>query len=143
MIPMFNGLFKYDRCDKCFDKAAFVSKTGKPTKTCNECRQKILKTYHAMKSNDNPLYNLNPIEPNEMKKKLLESILESHELGKTIAEIVGSADGYYYIYHMVYKSEKNPHQYTFWYNCSQSCTLAKRPRKHKDLDKQRDREYIE
>ncbi|CAG8530148.1 7152_t:CDS:1, partial [Cetraspora pellucida] len=124
MIPMFNGLFKCDRCDKCFDKAAFVSKTEKPTKTCNECRQKILKTYHATKSNDNSLYNSNPIEPNEMKKKLFESILEvgnnefvenensgieflckisiislksePHELGKTIAEIVGSVNGYYY-----------------------------------------------
>ena len=30
-----------------------------------------------------------------------------------------------------------------WYYCSQNCTLTKRPRKHENQDKQRDREYIE
>ncbi|CAG8742449.1 12731_t:CDS:2, partial [Cetraspora pellucida] len=66
-----------------------------------------------------------------------------HELGKAIAEIIGSADGYYYIYNKVYRSQKNQNKYSYYYNCSQSCTLAKRPRKHDDSNKQRDREYID
>ncbi|CAG8477251.1 2922_t:CDS:2, partial [Gigaspora rosea] len=159
-----NSLYKCDRCGKCFDITFFISKTGKSTKICSECRKKNLQTYHATKPNNNILHE-NLIEPEEMKKNLFESILEvgnneyienensgiefsckvstislksePHELGKAIAGIVGSADGYYYM------SEKNHNHYTFWYNCSQNCTLAKRPRKHEDFDKQRDREYIE
>ncbi|GBC04734.1 hypothetical protein RclHR1_05830012 [Rhizophagus clarus] len=61
------------------------------------------------------------------------------EIGKKIVETIGFADVYYYIYHKAYQSENN---YTMWYYCSQNCTLAKRPCKHENQDKQRDRESI-
>src|SRR5437868_2124176 len=48
-----------------------------------------------------------------------------------------------YSYHKVYKSENNHAKYLFWYNCSQSYTLAKCLRKHEDFHKQRDKEYLE
>ncbi|CAG8642945.1 29244_t:CDS:2 [Gigaspora margarita] len=82
---------------------------------------------------------LNVVEPKTMKKNYLKCLCkistislkcEPHELGKSIAEIVGAADGYYYI------SEIYQNQYTFCYNYSQSCTLAKCSRKHENLDKQ-------
>ena len=45
-----------------------------------------------------------------------------------------------YSYQKAYQSKDS---LTMWYYCSQNCTLAKRPRKHENQDKQRDREYIE
>lgn len=120
-----NSLYKCDRCSKYLEKTAFVSKTGKPTKVCNQCRNNNLKNYYATKFNENLPCDQNPIEPKEMKKKLFECVLqvgddeyvendnsgieflceistislksEPHELAKEIATIVGSADGYYYM----------------------------------------------
>ncbi|CAG8751960.1 2910_t:CDS:2, partial [Gigaspora margarita] len=149
------------------EQTAFISKTGKPTKVCCQCRNNDLRNYYATKVDKNIPCDQNPIEPKEMKKKLFEYVLqvgndehvenensgieflceistvslksEPHELGKAIAEIVDSADGYYYILYI----SKNNNKYTYWYNCSQSCNLAKRPRKHEEFNKQRDREYID
>ncbi|CAG8765329.1 16597_t:CDS:1, partial [Cetraspora pellucida] len=87
--------------------------------------QKRLETYHDTKLNNNVSYDLDVVEPKTIQKALFESILkignneivenensgveflykistnslksEPHELAKTIAKIIGSADGYYYI----------------------------------------------
>ncbi|PKY61350.1 hypothetical protein RhiirA4_488882, partial [Rhizophagus irregularis] len=141
---------------------------GKPTKTCSICCQTISQSYHATKSTEIESSNdCNPIEPKEMEKQLFDQIFEigsnkyiesesdiefsckilinslngtSQEIGKKIAEMIGYADGYYYIYR---KANQSKNSHTIWYYCSQNCALAKRPRKHENQNKQRDREYIE
>ncbi|GBC07403.1 hypothetical protein RclHR1_07440008 [Rhizophagus clarus] len=64
------------------------------------------------------------------------------EKAKQIIEIITKGDGYHYIYKNEHISKKNNAIYTIWYNCSQSNSLAKRPQKHEDLEKHRDREYM-
>ncbi|CAG8687554.1 9232_t:CDS:2, partial [Racocetra persica] len=54
----------------------------------------------------------------------LDAIDNPHKLSKKIAELV-------------------PGSHSFWYYCSQCQTLNKRPRKHKDLEQQRDRDSME
>jgi hypothetical protein len=120
-----NNLQQCIRCDKNLEKSMFISKTGKPTKTCSICRQTISQSYVSTKSTETESSNnCNPIEPKEMEKKLFEQILEigrneyiesesgiefsckiltnslngtSKEIGKKIAEIIRYADGYYYM----------------------------------------------
>ncbi|CAG8790313.1 4857_t:CDS:2 [Dentiscutata erythropus] len=65
------------------------------------------------------------------------------EIAKKIANLISDSDGYYYIYFNYYSSKKNNDLYTFQYRCSQCRSLAKKPRKHQDLECQRDRESIE
>jgi hypothetical protein len=120
-----NGL-QCIRCDKLLENSMFFSKTGKLTKTCFNCRKKNLQSYYSSKSTEivpSDDYDY-LIEPEEMKEKLFEQILEigrneymesesgiefsckisimslngtSQEVGKRIAEIIGCADGYYYM----------------------------------------------
>ena len=51
-----NSLCQCCRCTKSFDTTAFISKTRKPTKICNECREKTLRNYTVKFNNDKP-YN--------------------------------------------------------------------------------------
>jgi|SRR5581483_12522697 len=121
-----NNLQQCIRCDKNLEKSMFISKNGKPTKTCSICRQTISQSYYVTKSAETESSNdCNPIEPKEMEKKLFDQIFEigrndeyiesesgiefsckilinslngtSQEIGKKIAEMIGYADGYYYM----------------------------------------------
>ena len=113
------------RCDKFLENSMFFSKTGKQTKMCFNCRKKNLQPYYTSKSTETvPSDDYYPIEPEEMKEKLFTQILEtgrneyiesdsgiefsckistmaldgtSQKVGKKIAEIIGYADGYYYM----------------------------------------------
>ncbi|CAG8524009.1 20256_t:CDS:2 [Gigaspora rosea] len=70
----------------------------------------------------------------------LEVADDPHKLSKKIAELVGQGDGYNYIYKESYDLKKVSGGHSFWYYCSQCQALKKRPRKHEDLEKQRDRD---
>jgi hypothetical protein len=50
---------------------------------------------------------------------------------------------YLYSYSKEYHSKKDDKIYTYWYKCSQDRSLAKRPRKHEDKEKHRDKIPIE
>lgn len=65
------------------------------------------------------------------------------EISRKIANLIGDSDGYYYIYLNSYYPKKKVEQYTIQYRCSQCQNLSKKPRKHQDLDHQRDRGSIE
>ncbi|CAG8546113.1 14414_t:CDS:2, partial [Dentiscutata heterogama] len=86
-------MHKCDRCSKSFEQTAFISKTGKPTKICYECRQKNLNTYYATKPNENignNKYVENENSGIDFSCKISTVLLKSepHELGKKIAEIL-------------------------------------------------------
>ncbi len=65
------------------------------------------------------------------------------KISKTIIELLDESDGYYYIYKDSYNLKKASDVSIFWYKCSQCQSLAKRPRKHETIEKQRDRIPIE
>jgi hypothetical protein len=112
------------RCDKFLEASMFVGKTGKKIKTCSNCRQKTLQYYYTSKSIGDVPSDDCLIELEEVKKQLSEQILETgkdehiesesgiefsckisitslsgtpQEIGKKIANIIGCADGYYYM----------------------------------------------
>ncbi|CAG8754263.1 15191_t:CDS:2, partial [Cetraspora pellucida] len=68
---------------------------------------------------------------------------DPHEISRKITNLVGDNDGYYYIYSNSNHLKKNVELFTFQYRCSQCINLEKKPRKHQDLEHQRDCESME
>lgn len=64
-------------------------------------------------------------------------------ISNKIKNIIGENDGYYYIYTDTYNSKKTSQLSTFRYRCSQCRNLAKKPKKHENIENQRDRPSIQ
>lgn len=163
-----SNLQKCKKCRKSLPLEAFINENTRQYKTCNICRfQSSLQSKQSNKFDS----ELDLLTPKEMSNRLFEKILEidaneyletdltgidfscnisvdmidgdPKKISKTIVELLGESDGYYYIYKDSYNSKKEFDVLTFWYKCSQCQSLAKKPRKHESIENQRDQIPIE